>query len=342
MKMNTFLSIMIRSILISLLGFSGLYAQMGIEAPEIGRAGQSGWQFLKINSDARQSAMGGIITVSDAKSGNAGFIFSNPALLTYVENMDIALSKFNWIADIGCQSFAIAKKFGNIGVFGLSVVSVNYGDMAETINSPIVGEDRTEAVITGDMFTAGDIAGGLSYARNVTDRLSIGGNVRWIRQEIAELSVDNWSLDFGTLYYTGFRSLRFAILARNFGPDTHLLGWSEEFQAEAEDIRMPIDFRFGMAMDFFESTDSPHFMTLSVEGAHPNDDREKIHIGVNYALYNVLSLRAGYRMNYDEEGLTLGGGLNYSLGNIGGRLDYAFIDFGELKQVHMFSIGLFY
>ncbi len=337
--MNVFLSISIRAILIFFMGFSGLYAQKGIKPADIERAGQSGWQFLKINSDARQSAMGGIISISAAESGNSASIFGNPALLTNVKNMDFALSHVNWIADIGCQSVAIAKRFGNIGVFGLSVVSVNYGDMPETINSPIIGEDRTETVVTGNMFTAGDIAAGLSYAKKFTDRLSIGANARWIREKIAEVSMTSVSIDFGTVYYTGLRSLRLAMVARNFGPDTHLVGWSEEYQAEAVDIKMPVDFRVGLAMDFFESEESPHFLTVAVEGIHPNDSSERINMGAEYSLSKMLYLRGGYRFNYDEEGFTFGAGLNYNVRGIATVINYAYVDFGRLQKVNMFSVG---
>jgi hypothetical protein len=102
---------------------------------------------------------------------------------------------------------------------------------------------------------------------------------------------------------------------------------------------MPLDFRVGLAMDFFESEENPHFLTVTLEGTHPNDGPEKINAGVEYTLGNILTLRGGYRFNYDEESFTFGGGLRYSLGNMGARLSYAFVDFGRLMNVHMFSIG---
>jgi hypothetical protein len=323
--------------LIFLFTCSGLFAQGGIEPYEIERVGLSGWQFLKINGSARQAAMAGAFTA--LSEGDAGAIFGNPAALVDVENFGVSLSRVNWIADIGYQSVAVAKQFGNIGVIGFSVVSVDMGDIEETINSPIAGENRTEAVITGNTFTAGDIAVGISYAKRVTDRLAIGANVRWIREKIADVNMSNVSIDFGTVYYTGFKSLRFAMVARNFGPDTHLVGWSEEYQAEAVDIRMPLDFRVGIAMDFFESEDSPHFLTVSLEGTHPNDGPEKINTGLEYTLADILTLRAGYRMNYDEESFTFGGGLGFSFGEMMASMNYAYVDFGRLEKVHMFSLG---
>ena len=340
MKFKKLLITLVNAALIFPLVLSGLHAQSGIEPYDIDRVGLSGWQFLKINGDARQAAVAGAFTATS--HGDAGAIFGNPSALVDVKNLDVVLSQVNWIADIGYQSVAVAKRFGNVGVIGLSIASVDMGEMDETINSPIPGEDRTEAVVTGNTFTAGDIAAGLSYAKKITDRLSIGANVRWIREEIADVSMTNVSIDFGTTYYTGFRSLRLAMVARNFGPDAHLVGWSEEYQAEAVDIRMPLDYRVGLAMDFLEGEGSPHFLTFSTEGIHPNDGPEKINMGTEYSFRKILALRAGYRFNYDEESFTFGGGLNYAVGGIAARINYAYVDFGRLEQVHMFSLGFSY
>lgn len=320
-----------------IISISTAHAQIGIEPEKINRAGQSGWQFLKINSDPIQAAMGGAYTA--ISRGNANAVFGNPASLIDVEKMDVQLNSVSWIADIQHSSAAVAKPIGGIGVFAISVAFMDYGDIPETINQLTPTGDRTQAIITGNYFTANDLAIGISYAKKVTDRLSLGGNLRWIRENIAELDMNNWSLDIGTMYYTGFRSLRLAIVARNFGPDSHLLGWSEEYQSEPVDVRMPIDVRLGVAMDFFDNGQSPHRMTIVLEGDHPNDGAEKIHLGIDYSFLEMFALRGGYRFNYDVQGLTLGMGLLYSLGRYSGQVNYAYADFGDLKQVHLISLG---
>ena len=332
---NNFL-IAFLAMLISLLLFSGAYAQSGIEPAKIERVGLSGWQFLKINLDARQAAMGS--AVSAISHGDVGAVFGNPAALVGVKTGDIVFSNVNYIADIKYNAGAIAYNLEGIGVFALSFASLNMGDIPETVNLDL--GDRTEFQITGRNFTGGDFAAGVSYAKQVTERLSIGANVRWIREEIDDLSMNNISVDFGTIFNTGWRSLRVAMTARNFGPDQNLVGWNEGVQIEPVDIRMPMDFRLGLAMDFFESEDNPHFLTLALEATHPNDGPEKIHTGAEYWFNNILALRAGYRFNYDEEGLTFGGGLKYGFGSLAGRVDYAYVDFGLLEQVHMFTLGI--
>lgn len=310
-------------------------AQSGISPNNIERAGQSGWQFLKIDGDARIAALGGAFTaISD---GDANAMFGNPASLTDVKNINVQVNTLKWVADITHQSLGVAYNLGGFGVVGASVAILNYGDIPETIYES--GSGGTEAVITGRMFSANDIAAGISFARKITDNLSIGVNARWMQQQIAELSMRNWSLDIGTMYYTGFKSLRVAITARNFGPDSRFGGWSEQYQTESDYVRMPLDIRAGVAMDFFNEDGGPHLLTLVAEGDHPNDGVEKFCVGASYSFKGLFFLRGGYKFNYDVQGLTFGAGINYSFGGVDASINYAYVDFGELTQVHMFSLG---
>jgi len=311
-------------------------AQSGISPNDIERAGQSGWQFLKINGDSRQAALGGAFTA--ISSGDANSIFGNPASLSDVENIDVQVNVLEWIADINYQSFAAGVNLGQIGVVGVSLAMLDYGDIPETINAPS-GNSGTIPVLTGNNFTANDIVVGLSYSKKITDNLSVGGSIRWMQQQIAELSMSNWSMDIGTMYYTGFRSLRIAITARNFGPDSRFGGWSEEFQTESDYVRMPLDFRAGLAMDFLDEEGSPHLLTAVVEGDHPNDGKEKFHVGVCYAFDEIFFIRTGYKFNYDVQKFTFGAGITYPIGATLGTINYAYVDFGELTQVHSFSLG---
>jgi hypothetical protein len=338
MKFNKHLPRICQTMLIFLMIITKLNAQSGIEPSDLERVGLSGWQFLKLNLDPRQAAMGGAFTA--ISHGDVGAIYGNPSALVDVKNFEVGFYNVNYIADINYVSAALAKNVNGIGIFAISIASLDVGDIPRTLNSIIPGEDRTEAVVTGETFSGGDFAAGISYAMKITDRLAIGANVRWIREEIDDLDMNNVSFDFGTTYYTGFKSLRLAMTARNFGPDQNLAGWSEEVQIEPVDIRMPLDFRVGVAMDLFEREDSPHFLTLAIEGTHPNDGPEKINFGAEYWFHKMFSLRGGYRINYDEETFTLGGGVKYSMRKLAGKVNYAFVDFGRLEQVHIFNLGL--
>jgi len=62
---------------------------------------------------------------------------------------------------------------------------------------------------------------------------------------------------------------------------------------------------------------------------------------MEYVYKERFILRGGSRFNYDEDGLTAGGGLRLPFGEdqeIG--FDYAFQDFGILNQIHRFTMRL--
>jgi hypothetical protein len=102
---------------------------------------------------------------------------------------------------------------------------------------------------------------------------------------------------------------------------------------------MPLDFRAGIAMDFMDDAQSPHLITVILEGDHPNDGREKFHLGVSYSFEKMFFLRGGYKFNYDVQTFTFGAGMNYAFGESFGTVNYAYVDFGELTRVHMISLG---
>ena len=340
-------------ILLLVVGFaSEVFAQRRFEA-EVGsgvaplpysRVGRSGWQFAKLPTSARMAGMGGIATVLGR--GNANAALTNPASMSDVQSMSIAGSSMNWIADITYYSGSVVKNFDQLGVLGLSISSLDYGDMERTENQEQFGDDgetlgRTQPVIEGlGTFSGGDLAVGINYGRRITDRLQIGGTVKYFQENLDNATTGNWAIDIGTYYHTGIKSLRIAMLGQNFGPDTEFTKYDEQIQIPPSQVRMPMVFKLGAAIDLIEqSEDQPHLLTVATEFTHPNDGDEKMQVGAEYGLRNLAYIRGGYRFNYDEEGLTAGGGLNLKRDQYGISVDYAYIEFGRLGSVHVVTVG---
>ncbi len=316
----------------------------GIHPPEYSAVGRSGWQFLKLPTHARFAAMGGII--SALAHGDASATLGNPASIVDVKDFDAAFTIMNWIADIKLQSGAVVKNFGRWGSFGLNVVYVDYGEMIRTENREALDDfgqslGYTEPITEGlGTFTGGDFALGINYALRVTDRLQIGSNIRYVEEKLDDAKTSNWTIDIGTMYYTGIKTFRIAMLGRNFGPDAEFTKYDERIGIPAVQVPMPMVFVLGGAIDLFEGRNgNPHLWTVAAEFTHPNDGPEKVHLGTEYTYNNFVSLRAGYRFFYDEEGLTFGGGLRISTSTFGASINYAYIDFGRLNNVQLFSIN---
>ena len=318
----------------------------GVKPMDFEKVGTTGWQFLKLNTNARSAAMAGITTA--ISHGDATSVLSNPASIADIKNMDASVTKMNWIADIAYNSASVVKNMGNWGVFGLSFITLDYGTLHRTsinANTTAGVPDGTYDLSMDDgTFSGGDLALGLSYARNVTDRLQLGGTFRYITETLddgQDIGTSNWCMDVGTVYYTGIKSLRIAMLGRNFGPDVNFTGYDEQVQIPAVDVKMPMQFVMGVGYDLLEAKDdSPHLLTLAGEFVHPNDGPEKINIGTEYTFNGLFSLRAGYRAKYDEEGLTFGAGINVHTGDFRVKINYAYLDFGTFDYVHLYTLNI--
>ena len=303
---------------------------------------QAGMGFLKIDPGARISAMGGTQASVSATAFDA---FANPAGLAFVEGLDVMASTTSWIADINHYGLAAAYNLGSAGTFGVNLVWMDYGDFRKTV--PV---DDLAGFADLGTFQVNEFAIGISYARRISDQFVVGGNVRYAEQDLGEVtifdevqglnrdvgnSVDNFILDFGTMYYTGFRDLRFGMSIRNFSNQ------SDYFDQRFE---LPLNFDFGVAMDILQlSANAPDnsALTLALDWQHPRDYSERLHAGLEYAFMDMFFVRTGYKFNYDEEGFTAGLGVDVNLAGAGAlRADYAYSDFGEFfGSVNRITVG---
>ncbi|MDE2731857.1 MAG: PorV/PorQ family protein [Bacteroidota bacterium] len=345
MKRLTFL---FASILVVTLGAAPAHAQFtpdpgtGLPPNDFNRAGQAGFQFLKLPTNARQAGMGGVI--SSLGQGDAASSFTNPASLVDVTRLNLGLTAVRWFANINYYSAAAARYVEGVGIIGVSFLFLDYGDMPRTENRPILVDGiptgRSEVLTDLGTVTAQDLAVGISYARRVTEQLHFGINAKYISETLDDATVGAWAVDIGTVFYTGIRSLRVTMVGRNIGPDTQIASFDERIGYEPADVRMPVNFSFGAAYDLVERGESGlHHWTVAAEFVHPNDGAEKVNFGTEYTFRNLFSVRGGYRFNYDEEGFTLGTGLNVGLSSYTLNLGYAFWEFGLLGSVHVVSMG---
>ena len=301
------------------------------------KVGTAGALFLKIGMDPRTVAMG---EACGADVGYASSAFSNPAGLAGIGTRQIFLSDTEWIADIRLLGGVYAFPYGRSGVVAISGICVDYGEM------PMVREIEADVVV--ETFSPQDIAVGLSYARRWTDRLLVGGSLKYIDQAIADYHSRGFAFDFGTVYYTGFRSLRLAMATNNFGPDMRFDGtYVDKYYigtayVEREkgfgEYDLPLNFRIALAYDFEMTPTSK--LTAAIDASHPNDYSERIHIGAEYSWARTFFLRSGYTVNAEEMGFAAGCGLKLSTSLGQGSFDYAYTDYGVFQGVHRFSVGM--
>ncbi len=301
----------------------------------IKKLAQTGLQFLEIDLSTRAAAMGGAFMMVGE---DADAMFYNPAGIAYMEsNVDFTACRTQWIADISYNSGGIVKNFGNIGNFGISFVTSDYGDIIGTrVSSSEQGFEET-----GNL-DVGAYALGISYARSLTNKFTVGGQVKYVAQHLGsnlfpngdtvENKVSSTAFDFGTMFYPGFKSFRFGMSIRNFSP---------ELKYQQTGFQLPLTFTVGFAMDILDLLgEHNNSLLLAIDAVHPRDYTERIHLGAEYTLLNMIALRAGYKFNYDEEGLTAGLGLNSDLGGLKIKIGYTYSDFGVFDSVSRMSFGV--
>jgi hypothetical protein len=66
-----------------------------------------------------------------------------------------------------------------------------------------------------------------------------------------------------------------------------------------------------------------------------------MHVGAEYSFSDQVALRAGYKVDYDSEGLTYGGGVRVDLSGWPVSMDYSYGKVNEyLNNVHRISLGV--
>jgi hypothetical protein len=308
------------------------------------KVAQSGMTYLAISTSARMSAMGdaSVATVNGIEG-----VFYNPATLADVKTLAGVMNQVNWLVDTKLYSLALGGKMGRWGSLALDLVYMDYGKFVGT--QPVdVSVNPRGFIFTGD-FTVEDYSVGLSYGYRMSDRFAFGFKVKHIHEDLGDAAIvqivrtdtvgikknwnlNHWGMDFGTIYYTGFKSLAFAMSLRNFSTDMKY--WYEEFQ-------LPICLRMGISMDladfFMPQTDDYQF-NVALDATHPNDYLERVHIGAEAVYLKRYALRGGYQFNHDVENFSLGFGLKHEIGGVSTIIDYSFTNADYFDNINRFTI----
>jgi hypothetical protein len=313
------------------------------------KTGTTAAPFLKVDVGSRAIGMGSAYV---ALAEDATAMYWNPGGLAGVNQNEVIFCHNRWIADITFNYAAIAVPVSGAANLGLSATFLTTDDMERTtINSP----DGT-----GEMFSVGSYAFGLCYAMNLTDRFSIGLNLKYIYEYIYHCSAKGVAVDVGTMYDTNFKGIKVGMSIANYGTKMRMDGRDLDFQVDADQavagnnpnidaklktdsFELPLLFRLGVATNVLQNNEM-NDLTVSVDALHPNDDVEYVNVGAEYVYNNMFSLRGGYKTLFakdSEEGLSLGAGLQYTVEGVATfQIDYAYHDFGILNEVQMFTLAL--
>lgn len=321
------------------LGTAPAWAQEQLEpSDDFNKGGRTSFQFLKIGVGARQAALG---EASIAMVRDVNATFWNPANIAGIENVEASFNYNRWLADMNYTAGAVGYRWDGVGILAFNVASLDYGDIPESL---VTGSGTSKDTRTGNTFSGGDLLLGLTYAREFTDRLAIGVAVKYVREDLWNHTASNVAFDVGTNYRMGYKGITLAMSAQNFAGGVSFLGEDESDRTEGYD--MPLLFRIGVSSnvvgdeDGIVSLGAAHRLVMSVEAINTNDYSERFHLGGEYTFADLLSLRGGYRFNYQEGNLALGFGLSPEVSGIQARIDYAYVAYKYLDAPHRLSLTL--
>lgn len=305
---------------------------------------QTGMKFLNVGSNAQSTGMADAITSIEGQSVS---MFYNPAAMARQQSyLDVFIGQSQWIADINHNfaSVSFSPENGDYGVIGISLQFVDYGVFQGTIRA-----NNTAGFINTGTFSPNASAIGIGYSRALSDRFSVGGNVKNVYQylgrsitnvdalgirtsELSEMNVIVY--DFGMLYRTGFHSLNFGVSVRNF---------SKEVKYQEEEFQLPLLFKIGLSMNVADLMDvdrEMHSFMVSAEATHPRDYPEQINVGGEYIIMKTLAVRGGYMFNNDEYGYTIGLGVQQKISGVKIGVDYSYVPFGVFSEVQRISFQI--
>lgn len=332
-----------------------LAALVGL-APAARAQDQSGTKaapFLLLGTDARGAALG---SAQVAAAEGAAALYWNPAAITSATAQPgtgaAVFSSSEWLVESRHNYLGATFTAGALGTFGLSVTQLDYGE------EPVTTVENPEG--TGELYGAQSLAVGVSYARALTERFTVGATGKLVREQIWNESANGAAFDLGIRYQTDFRGLVIGMAMTNFGGDMQLAGRDLRrsydttpgqggnnenlpVNLETNEWALPLAFTVGVSADAYRAGDLA--LMLTAQGQAPSDNSQSASFGGELAYRNLFFVRGGYRQAFsavaEDGGWTLGFGLDYDLNDrFGLSLDYVFQEYQPFGTPQMFTVGV--
>ncbi|RKX29494.1 MAG: hypothetical protein DRP46_07095 [Candidatus Zixiibacteriota bacterium] len=309
--------VLILLIVLLVVSLSLAYAE---NAPRIGTAGA---QELRIPIGSRGTAMGGAI-IADVSGLES--IYWNPAGLASLSGTEVMFSHLPYIADINVNFVGAATNITDFGTLAVGAKIVSIGDIEETTNYFPDGTGRifnpTLSVLT------------LTYARELTYRVSFGLTGSFIHEDIFEVKATGVAFDVGFMYDPGWRGLKVGMAIKNYGPEMSFSGngfYQSLDNRPAEPIAatfdLPSSFNIGVSYNFFENERNLAMMSGNFMSNNYSNDLWQG--GLEYVFDGRYSLRGGY--NYSDQndylyGFSFGAGMLLNVAGTDVTLEYSWTE----------------
>ncbi len=189
-------------------------------------------EFLNIGVGAKSLGMFGAVTanIDDISSG-----YWNPAGLTNINApFQVSAMHAEWFAGIAQYDYlAFGKKLGKNGKSfgGISLIRMGVDNIPNTLS--LIGPDGSVNYDQVSSFSAADYAMLISYAKMITDSLSIGVNTKIIHRQIGKFATAwGFGFDFGAQW--NFKHISVGVMGRDI--TSTFTSWTFNFTDDEKDV----------------------------------------------------------------------------------------------------------
>jgi len=270
------------------------------------RAGQAGATELLINPWARSSGWAGSNTAG-AKGLEAMFL--NVAGTAFTRKTELLFSRTQWLkgTDININTFGLTQRVGETGAIGLTIMSMDFGDI------PITTSENPEGGL--GTYSPQFMNIGVSYAKGFSDNIYGGITLKVVTEKTANVSARGVCFDAGIQYIAGKNDqIKFGIALKNVGPRMKFSGDGLSFKTpvpastngsnvmtvehRSASFELPSLLNIGAGYDFYLKKDSASMKThrITAMGTYTSNSfsKDEYKLGLEYGWKNMLMVRAGY------------------------------------------------
>jgi hypothetical protein len=319
------------------------------------RRGQAGATELLIQPWAQSGGWAGI------NSANVRGIESermNVAGLAFLSKTELNFTRTTWLSgsDIFISAFGIGQRINESSVIGLSVMSIDAGEIEITrVDNPDGGLG---------VYKPSFVNLGVSYARSFSDRIHGGLTLRIISQSTTDVSSQGAAFDAGIQYITGEKDrIKFGIALRNVGTPMAFGGdglaargtmqgssVALTLQQRSQLFELPSLMNIGGSYDFWLADNDDYKLTVAANFTSNSFTNDQIGVGGEFNWKNMFAVRAGYQYEDGIQDVTVrqnahdfinaGFSINAPFGASRFSLDYAYRSTSPFNGTHMYGVRI--
>ena len=260
------------------------------------KVGSSAFKFLNIQTDAHGAALGGLA----AQASGANALFWNPAGIAGSEGIGVSAGMTQWLVETTVMNAGVVMPMMG-GTVGLSLVSVDYGDIMKSG----WGEESGQFIFQPNQgsFSATDMSLQASYGRSLSDKFSLGATAKMVSQKIDDVSNSGLAFDIGTQFNTGYRGISMGAVVSNFGPDVDSQAPDDASYEEFPGMSLPMTFSFGVVGEAIPG------LNAGLNVLKQADMAQEFIFNGEYSVAGLASVRFSYNISNPQQPMSFGLGL---------------------------------